>query len=84
MDAVEQFKTHGMSASYHYADDSGKEWNLGDAEKAKALAVFDENPDHQAEMREVAKGFLWAYDFTLKRPNGPVERAAKPSARTGG
>ena len=25
---LEEFKTYGMDASYHYADDSGQEWKF--------------------------------------------------------
>ena len=57
---VETFKQHGMKASYHYADDSGKEWGHGSREKKLALILFDDNPDLQAEMREIASQFLWS------------------------
>lgn len=58
-DTLEQFKKHGMSASYHFADDSGSEWNHGNREKSLALELFDAHPDLQTAMREIAKGFLW-------------------------
>lgn len=73
MNALEQFKQHGNQASYHYADDSCKEWRLADAEKAKALAVFDANPSDQEQMRAVARGFLWAHELTQLRPAEKVE-----------
>ena len=57
---TETFKKHGVWASYHYADDSGKEWVHGYTEKKLALIIFDDNPDLQAEMREIATDFLWS------------------------
>lgn len=67
-EAIEQFKKHGDKASYHYADDSCREWGLADKEKANAIAVFDSNPSEQEEMRRVARGFLWGYELTQLRP----------------
>ena len=60
MTIVEQFEYIGRTASYHYADDSGREWSDGDKLKRVAVAIFEDNPELQAEMREVAKGFLWS------------------------
>ena len=66
MSILDDFKKHGMKASFHYADDTGKEWGSGDAEKRKALAIFDANAAMQGEMRELAKQFLWT--LCLDRP----------------
>jgi len=63
---IEQFNKHASSASYHYADDSCKEWGSADKELALALKLFDDNPDLQDEMRELAKGQLWS--IQQKRP----------------
>ena len=68
MSILDCFRKHGMQASYHYADDTCKEWDSGDAEKRKALKLFDDNPALQGEMRETAKTFLWAYTFKQERP----------------
>ena len=65
---LDDFKKHGMQASYHYADDSGKEGGSGDVEKRKALKVFDDNPKMQGEMRKIANKFLWAFTFKQDRP----------------
>ena len=59
-DIVKTFDYLGRTASYHYADDSGSEWNLGDIAKDAAIVLFKNNPELQPEMREVAKGFLWS------------------------
>ena len=63
---VTEFREAGNLASYHYADDSCKEWRLGDEAKRKALALFDSHPELQAEMREQARGFLWS--LSMERP----------------
>jgi len=65
-DFVEEFNLHGKVASYHYSDDTGKEWVLGDRHKTLALIVVDSHPDLQPEMREAAKGFLWS--LSMERP----------------
>ena len=71
--SIEKFTKHGNKASYHYADDSCREWDLAKAEVVKAIAVFDASPEHHAEMREIAKGFLWASEFSRKRPDNKIE-----------
>ena len=71
MSVFDDFKTHGMNASYHYADDTASgEWRLGSIEEAKALKIFDANPDDQEKMREIAKGFLWS--LNSKRPKATL------------
>ena len=65
---LEKFKDHGMQASYHYADDTASgEWRMGSALEARALKLFDDNPDLQDEMRVIAKGFLWS--LNVLRPD---------------
>ena len=56
---IELFKKHAKQASFHYADDTCKEWNLAREEKKMALKIFDENPELQTELRELAKNELW-------------------------
>ena len=76
MNVFDQFKTHGMNASFHYADDTASgEWRLGAAEEAKALKIFDGcPPEYQEKMREIAKGFLWS----LKSKRPPIPYADDP------
>lgn len=57
---IEQFNLAGRKASYHYADDSCREWGLARKREEEALAIFDAHPELQEEMREVALGFLWS------------------------
>lgn len=59
-DTLIKFKRHASRASYHYADDSGKEWGLAKQDKDAALELFDANPDMQDEMRSMAKSELWS------------------------
>ena len=58
-DVLEMFKFRGNQASFHYADDSGSEWGEGAAQERAARALFAEHEGLQAEMRDIAKGFLW-------------------------
>lgn len=60
MNEIERFKEHGNRASFHYADDTGHEWSLGDVEKRIAIEIFDTNKELQREMREIARSFLWS------------------------
>jgi hypothetical protein len=62
---LKEFTELGQKASYHYADDSTKEWNLGDRAKREALKLFDNNSELQAQMRVIARNFLWS--ITLER-----------------
>ena len=59
MSVLENFKKLGQLASYHFADDSGKEWDLGYKNQREAEALFIENPELREEMIQIAKGFLW-------------------------
>lgn len=68
MNVLEQFKEHARACSYHYADDTCKEWGLAAREKREALRLFDINPELQAEMREIMNGELWANEFKRERP----------------
>lgn len=58
-DVLQQFKDLGQSASFHFADDSGKEWDLAWRDQRAAELLFQQHPDLQAEMVAIAKGFLW-------------------------
>ena len=58
-------------ASFHYADDSGDEWHLGNTAKHKALAIFDAHPELHSKMR--ANRELWS--LGKERPD--LDGAAK-------
>ena len=57
---IDLFKEFGNKASYHFADDSTREWELARTAQGQALKLFDDNPGLQPQMRTVAKGFLWS------------------------
>jgi hypothetical protein len=60
-ETLEQFKSLGMSASFHYADDSCREWGQAKIEELEAMQLYFRNPDLRPQMKEISKGFLWAY-----------------------
>ena len=59
---INEFAHEGMTASYHYADDTGKEWKYGDACKERALALAKAHPELLSRFREISKKFLWAME----------------------
>lgn len=63
------FHEHGTKASFHYAENSGSEWSLGDMHKREALRLFDKASQvEQKQMRLVAeREFIWSLE--LERPN---------------
>jgi len=63
MTVLEEFKKHASAASFHYADDSGKEWGSARKRKDQAMQLYRDNPELRADMREIGKKQLWAYDF---------------------
>lgn len=65
-DVLTEFKRLGAKASFHYADDSCKEWDLAYGAEREALRLYDEHPELEDEMREIAGGFLWSLEW--KRP----------------
>ena len=66
MSALEKFKQLGHQASYHYAAGRTSEWRLGTPLEREAIAMFDQHPELHAEMRDIAKGFLWSLE--MRRP----------------
>lgn len=73
---IEQFDALGRSASYHYADDSGKEFHAGADKEKEAMALYHAHPELEAEFRAKAFKFLWSLDITL-RYEARAEYAAK-------
>jgi hypothetical protein len=63
---LNQFAHHGMLASYHYADDSAKEWGMAVEEVSKAMQLYQAHPELREAMRATAENFLWALDFKRK------------------
>ena len=63
-DIIEKFLKAGRDASYHYADDSGREWQTGNKFKNVAMGLYDAHPDMQKEMLKKAD-FLWSLESEL-------------------
>ena len=57
---LENFKTCGMDASYHYADDTGQEWKFAYPLVDKCMKLVKEHPELHEEMREIAKRFIFS------------------------
>ena len=57
------FESHANSASFHYADDSGKEWGSARSRKRQAMALYESHPDLREHMRPIGERQLWALDF---------------------
>lgn len=62
---VEAFDQIGRDASYHFADDSGKEWHHGYQLQRLALAMFNAYPAYQDAMRDKASKFLWSLNDAI-------------------
>jgi len=63
-DPLENYFSLARKASFHYADDSGKEWDLAGKAKRAALEIFDAHPELHKEMRAIQT--LWS--LTKERP----------------
>ena len=60
------FHELGMSASVHFADDSGKEWGSGRHDEAEAMKLYHANPELKTEFEAIAENFLWDLKPNLK------------------
>ena len=60
---LENFKTYGMDASYHYADDSGQEWKFAYPLVDQCMKLAKEHVELHTEMAEIAKHFIFAMSF---------------------
>ena len=64
---LEEFKRLGDLASYHYADDSCKEWGLAGAAKNAAMKLYyAATVEQQEQMKVIAKGFLWSLTLEVE------------------
>ena len=61
-----EFDSLGGTASYHYADDSGKEWRAGDRLKEQALALVKAHPELRDGFLRIGQRFLWSFDLWLE------------------
>ena len=58
---VSEFAHEGMTASYHYADDSGEEWGLGSLHQDRAIALWKAHPELTPRFLEIGRKFLWSF-----------------------
>ena len=63
---LEKFKTYGMDASYHYADDTGQEWKVAYSLVNKCIKLVKEHPELHEEMKEISKKFIFSMIFPEK------------------
>lgn len=62
-DDVRAFCKAAGSASYHHADDSGREWHLAKPHQAECQRIYDEGSDKlKARLRQIKGNYL----ITLK------------------
>lgn len=63
---VEEFRKYANAASFHYADDTCKEWDEASRFENRAMQIYHENPDHHEEMNKIGKSQLWGMTFCSK------------------
>ena len=60
-ETLQKFFELGRTASFHFADDSGKELQLAyNAERAARALYEAASPSLRIDMRDVARQFLWS------------------------
>ena len=60
---LEEFKKAGLDASFHYADDTGKEWHFAYPLVEKCMKLAKEHIELHTEMAEIAKHFIFSMTF---------------------
>ena len=66
LELLSKFESLGLSASFHFADDSGKEWGIARKEAGEAIALYKQHPELQERMMGLSKQFLWSLKSELK------------------
>lgn len=59
------FDKLGISASCHYADDTGREWGSAALQKREAMTLYHTHPELRSEFERIAEGFLWSLKLEL-------------------
>lgn len=69
MNTLEQFAHHARMASFHFADDTTKEWGAASRHRDAAIDLFldDNNRGLRTEMRVLAARELWSLDVELRK-----------------
>lgn len=61
---IEQFKAEASMASFHYADDTCREWSRAKERADEAVRLYKlASNDEQEEMRSYMKKQLWNHQF---------------------
>lgn len=68
--SLAQFAKEGRDASYHYADDSGKEWQQGALARDRAIAIWQKNKHLTEKMLYLARDFLWSFSTFVESERG--------------
>jgi len=61
---LDEFKKKASSASYHYADDSGKEWRLARGCVSICRDMLKNYPEYRDDLIKIAKTQLCASEIT--------------------
>lgn len=70
LSSLSQFHKEGKDASYHYADDSGKEWYQGTLARDRALAIWRKNKHLTEKMLYLSRDFLWSFSPFVESKRG--------------
>jgi hypothetical protein len=68
-EVLEQFKSLGMKASFHFAAEYPNEDQQAYSAKYKAMELFKEHKNLREDMARIAKGFIWVSSFERDRAN---------------
>ena len=68
-DVIKEFQRLANSASFHYADDSGREWPLGKADENEAMRLYHGYPHLQSEMDCIGNMQLWNFKKRANKPD---------------
>jgi len=66
MNIIEEFKKYARNASYHYADDSTKEWSLARKNVGLCRELYRENEHLRESMRKIVDRELWSTNELTK------------------
>ena len=67
-DSLEEFWRLARKASFHFADDTTKEWRLGSNAESEALSMLRRNPEWIPEVRD-NWGELWSLPKEFRGDN---------------
>lgn len=65
LDAIAPFMVAAEKASYHHADDSGREWFMAKPYQAECQRIFDEA---STELRDALRSIKGEYLISIREP----------------